>query len=141
MYLDDGISRSSAPKDAPQYRMEKIANSEYREVKITHNYVAIETREIKVERVHDNYAPKLEKYFYVAVLHDPAEICGNSGPLKGVSISGQKTELITGGTPEARASQLSSSENNAWYHNENINISFIKIFDNGPSIVVRAEYT
>jgi alpha-glucosidase len=140
MYLDDGISRSSAPKDAPQYRMEKIANSEYREVRITHNYVASKTREIKVERVHDNYTPKWEKYYYVAVLHDPAEFSGSLGPLKSVSISNRKIEPFIGGTPERRASQLSLSGNNAWYYNENVNISFIKVFDDISSIVIRAEY-
>jgi alpha-glucosidase len=140
MYLDNGISRSSAPKDAPQYRMDKIANSEYREVKITHKYLSAKTREIKVERVHDNYTPKWEKYFYIAILHDPAEVPGYSGSLESVSISDQKIKQITGDTPERRASQLSSMENDAWYYNENINISFIKIFDNSPSIVIRAEY-
>jgi len=140
MYLDDGISRSSAPKNALQYRMEMIANSEYREVRITHNYVAPNAREIRVERIHDNYTPKYEKYFYVALLHDPAEILGNSGPLKSVIVSDREIELITGETPERRASQLSSLEINAWYHNENTDISFIKIFDNSPSIVIKVEY-
>jgi alpha-glucosidase len=140
MYLDDGISRSSAPKDAPQYRTEKIANSEYREVRIIHKYSGPKSREIKVERLHDNYTPKWEKYFYVAVLHDPAEVQGGSGPLKGVCISGQKIELIAGGTPEERASGLGLSEDNAWYYNENINISFIKVYDSSPSIVITAEY-
>lgn len=140
MYLDDGISRSSAPKDAPQYRMEKIANSEYREVRISHKYADPKSREIRIERVHDNYTPKWEKYFYVAVLHDPAEFLGGSGPLKEISISGQKIELIPGKTPEERASGLSLSESNAWYYNENINISFIKVYDRSPSIAIMAEY-
>jgi alpha-glucosidase len=140
MYLDDGISRSSAPRDAPQYREEKIANSEYREVRITHNYITSKAREIRIERIHDNYTPRWERNFYVAVLHDPAEFRGDFGPLESISISDQKIELIAGGTPEERASRLSSAQNNAWYYNEKINISFIKVFDNSPSISIRAEY-
>jgi hypothetical protein len=33
-----------------------------------------------------------------------------------------------------------SMEDDAWYYNENINISFIKIFDISPSIVIKVEY-
>jgi alpha-glucosidase len=140
MYLDDGVSRSSAPKDAPQYRMDETANSEYREVKITHKYLSAKKREIKIERVHDNYTPKWEKYFYIAILHDPAEVPGSSGLLESVSISDKKIEQISDGTPEKKASQLSSMEKDALYYNEDINISFIKVFDNNPSIVITAEY-
>ncbi|MBV9689915.1 MAG: hypothetical protein JO202_09410 [Ktedonobacteraceae bacterium] len=144
MYLDDGVSRSSAPQDAPQYRysQDTQAKSEYRETRITHVYIDgnAKTRHIKVERVHDNYAPKFENYFFVAILHDPAEPTGSSGPLKSLKRDGQEIHLITGSAAEQRAATLNASTHDAWYHNENVNISFVKVFDNNPLITLVADY-
>lgn len=136
MYLDDGISRSSAPQaevDDPK------ANDEYRQTNITHSYTSEKIREIKVERIHDNYTP-FEKFFFVAILHDPSEVKGNSGPLYSVTVAGQKIDLITDGTIEQRANAVHNSDKNAWYYNESINISFIKVFDNSSSISIQAQY-
>ena len=137
MYLDDGVSRSSAPAaevDDPN------AKDEYRETKITHRYTGDKMREIKVEHVHDGYTPPFEKHFFVAVLHDPGEQKGVSGPLKSVNIGGQTLNAIAGDSPEQRADALNASANNAWYYNENINISFIKVLDNSQSISINVEY-
>ncbi|MEQ9668948.1 TIM-barrel domain-containing protein [Coleofasciculus sp. G2-EDA-02] len=137
MYLDDGVSRSSAPKAEVD---DDKANDEYRATKITHSYTSEKTREIKVERIHDGYTPQYEQYFFVALLHDPGEAKGNSGPLKSVTIAGQQVSAITGNSPEERAQHLNASANNAWYYNENINISFIKVFDNASSITLKLDY-
>jgi len=137
MYLDDGVSRSSAPKaevDDPN------ANDEYRETKISHSYTSEKVREIKVERVHDGYTPPFEKYLFVAVLHDPGEQKGSNGPLKSISIGGQQLQPIVNGYPNERADALNKSGSNAWYYNVDINISFIKVFDNSKSITIKAEY-
>ena len=71
MYLDDGVSRSSAPDaeaDDP-----KAAN-EYRETSIQHVYNRdTKSRRVTVERVHKGYTP-METYFYVRLLHAPEEI-------------------------------------------------------------------
>ncbi|NER38426.1 MAG: alpha-glucosidase [Oscillatoria sp. SIO1A7] len=131
MYLDDGESRSSAPKsqvDDPK------ANDEYRETVITNKYKdSTNAREIKVERVHDGYTPG-EKYFFVAVLHDPGEAKGNHGPLDTVSIGGTQLPMV------GDSGALDASGNNAWYYNASINISFIKVFDNSDSIAITANY-
>jgi alpha-glucosidase len=138
MYLDDGISRSSAPKDAPQYKNSederRYSNSEYRETRISHTYIDNDKkiREIKVERIHDNYTPKFEEYFFVAILHAPDE--PKSGPLKSIKFDGQEVRLITGNTPEQRADELSAFSENAWYYNESIYISFLKVFDDSRSL-------
>ncbi|MDJ1185530.1 TIM-barrel domain-containing protein [Roseofilum casamattae] len=137
MYLDDGVSRSSAPTaevDDPN------ANNEYRETKISHSYIGEKVREIKVERIHDGYTPPLEQYFFVAILHDPTEPQSNLGSLRRVSVNSHVLSAISNGTPAARAQGLNISPQNAWYHNEDINISFIKVFDNNPSITITAEY-
>jgi alpha-glucosidase len=148
MYLDDGVSRSSAPKHVLQFRYSEEerqdANSEYRETHITHAYLDRKTREIKVERTHDQYTPKFETYFFVAVLHDPAELKGSTGPLKSISIhrdgDRQTVDPITGGTAEQRADHLKASTCDTWYYNENINISFIKVIDNNKLITITADY-
>ena len=138
MYLDDGISRASEPKESALYDCDDLANSEYRSVLITHSKTG-STRQITLDRKHDNYQPK-EDFFFVAILHDPSETTGNSGPLKSVTIDGQEVGLITGGDAGERAYKLSGSSRNAWYYNENIKISFVKVFDNSSSIKIQAEY-
>lgn len=141
MYLDDGVSRSSAHPEAHpvEFGGDSQAKGEYRQVEITHAYAG-KTRQIKIDRVHDNYTPALEKYYFVAILHDPAETRGVSGCLQRVKIAGQDVELITGDTSEQRSHALNASSNNAWYYNENVNISFIKVFDNNPTVNIVAEY-
>jgi alpha-glucosidase len=142
MYLDDGVSRSSADRDAHpvEFGGDDQAKGEYRQIQITHAYTAEKIREIKVERVHDSYTPPLENYFFVAILHDPSESRGVSGCVKRVTIGGQEVELITGDTPAQRSQTVNASLNSAWYYNENINVSFMKVFDNNPIISIVAEY-
>lgn len=96
LYLDDGVSRSSALKQDSRCRGDSQANSEYRETRIIHTYTDEKTREIKVERIHDNYTPKFEDSFFVAVLHEPNGSKESSGSLKSVNINGQDVSLITG---------------------------------------------
>ncbi|MBE9212004.1 alpha-glucosidase [Plectonema cf. radiosum LEGE 06105] len=155
MYLDDGVSRSSAPPREKLPGSDKMGKGEYREVVITHsgypdpsldNKTDKKTRIIDIGRVHDNYTPP-EKYFFVAIMHDPSELPTrdlnnrrNSSPLRSISIDDREIPLITNGNAEERANQLSNSQKNAWYYNENIDISFIKVFDNSPSLSISAEY-
>ncbi len=137
MYLDDGVSRSSAPlkeKDAEEHAKkggDPDAKSEYREVLITHQYTK-SSRQIKVRRVHDGYTPPLEKYFFVAVLHDPSETAAPSA----IKLGGAALEFISGGTLESRAGRLADSSSSAWYYNENLRISFVKVFDQAAEIVL-----
>jgi alpha-glucosidase len=95
MYLDDGVSRSSAPQGDPDRGADKQARSEYRETKIEHTYTG-KTRTINVNRIHDGYTPTLERYFFVAILHDPLESQTATGCVKSVNIAGNEIELITG---------------------------------------------
>ncbi|OCQ91122.1 alpha-glucosidase [Oscillatoriales cyanobacterium USR001] len=135
MYLDDGVSRSSSPK-LPEPGWDEEANDEYRKTLITHSYsqYSEKIREIKVERLHDGYTPKFETYFFVAILHDPSETKGSSGCLKSVKVAGQELQQVQSND------YLHGSAHNAWYYNDSINISFIKVFDNSSSITIAAEY-
>jgi alpha-glucosidase len=125
MYLDDGVSRSSAPARHPEEGGDPAARGEYREVRITHTYAGPSARRVLIERGHDGYAPPLENYFFVAILHDPS---AQSAPTT-ITLAGTPVALITGGSPESRADRLATSDVSAWYHNESIRISVVKVFD------------
>ncbi len=143
MYLDDGVSLSSTDTATHPQLQKKYPErdwNEYRETRITHTGSDPKKREIKVERLHEGYTPALEKYFFVSILHDPNESKGASGCLQSITINGQQIECISGGTAEQRSDSLWASPVAAWYYNEGINISFVKVPDNNPSIVISAEY-
>lgn len=147
MYLDDGVSRSSALPREELPGSDEMGKGEYRQVSITHTGYPNKTRLININRERDNYTP-IEKYFFIAILHDPSELPQrdpvsnkrSSSPLKSVSIDEQEIFFITGENPAQRADQLSKSEKNAWYYNEDIDISFIKVFDETENIKIMTEY-
>lgn len=153
MYLDDGVSRSSAPSRKELPGSDEIGEGEYRKVSISypdinHRSHDNKTRSIYISRnEHDNYIP-FEKYFFVAILHDPSELPKrdsnsnkrSSSPLKNVSINEQEISLIAGDTPENRAEKLKNYQNHTWYYNENIDVSFIKVFDSSPHFHISVEY-
>lgn len=81
--------------------------NKYRATKISHvRDEGSKERKITVKRILDGCTPEFEKYFFVAILHDPAEKKGDSGCLKKVSIGGQQIELISGGTAKQRSGSL-----------------------------------
>lgn len=152
MYLDDGVSRSSALPTEELPGSDEMGKGEYRAVQIRHSGYPNpnfdnKTRTISIERIHDHYTP-FEKYFFVAILHDPSELPQRdsnskkrtSSPLKKVSINEEEITLITGDTPEIRAESLNNYPQNAWYYNDNIDVSFIKVFDDNSRFTVTAEY-
>ncbi|WPD21641.1 MAG: glycoside hydrolase family 31 protein [Candidatus Electrothrix scaldis] len=145
MYLDDGESLSSTDTVMAHPHLEEAYPERdwntYRATKISHiRDEGSKERKITVKRIHDGYTPEFEKYFFVAILHDPAEKKEDSGCLKKIRIDEQQIELISGGTAEQRSGSLWASPVNAWYYNENINISFVKVFDNSSEISINAEY-
>ncbi|HEX6527694.1 MAG TPA: TIM-barrel domain-containing protein [Streptosporangiaceae bacterium] len=137
MYLDDGISRSSAPA---QEGGDEQAADEYRHTRITHSYLSPGHREIRVERIHDRYTPPFEKDFRIAILHDPAEPKGPSGPLSQLSVDGQQLTPLPGGTAAERAAALEASEVSAWYYDDLLNRSVIKVIDDRPFRLVQLSY-
>lgn len=141
MYLDDGVSRSSAPICPENQGGDPMAKGEYREVLINHNYTDVKHREINIIRTYDNYKPKYEDFFFVAILHDEKEI-SESGiqPVKKITVNGEETLIISEGDINQRAASLCNCNKNAWYFNENINISFIKVFDNNTNLKINIEY-
>ena len=98
-----------------------------------------ERAQVRVQRVHDGYKPKLETYFFVAILHDPSETRGPDGPLDKVLVAGQEIGPIRGASPEDRAGKLNDSPGNAFYYDENVNITFFKVIDNSSDILLELQ--
>lgn len=85
MYLDDGVSRDSAPKDLPQYKyshkldvqdiegetatQENEAKSKYREVHITQTYVSSTTRLVTLSHPWNGYdaSPNIGNTYNLAI--------------------------------------------------------------------------
>jgi alpha-glucosidase len=136
-YLDDGVSRSSAPKKSDNWEEhlrhggDPEAKGEFREVLVAQTYTNNRARHVSVTREHDGYTPPFEKYFFLAFLHDPAEQVPNA-----VQRAGNNLRMISGGSVDDRARQLAASDHDAWYYNENLRISFVKIFDDSQQIQV-----
>ncbi|MZP42434.1 hypothetical protein GTO89_05185 [Heliobacterium gestii] len=140
MYLDDGVSRSSAPSGDRRSGADPQAKSEYRETRITHSYTGNDKRQVRIERMHDGYTPKLENHFFVAILHDPVEKIGARGCLHGVTLGGSELPCLTDGSTQERATRLLEAEKNAWYFNEDVRISFIKVFDDSTLLEIELTY-
>jgi alpha-glucosidase len=137
-YLDDGVSRSSAPTADPALDDDPLGRGEYRQVTITHRTSRDGSRRyVEVEREHDGYTPQ-EKYFVVQLLHDPAQrrdsVTGL--PVHSVRCAGLDLPRLPGGSSQggsrAGARALEASEVNAWYHDEQLNATYVKVFDDRP---------
>lgn len=140
MYLDDGVSRSSAPICDESQGGDPDSKGEYREVNITHKYIGSTNREINITRIHDNYKPQYEDFYYVAILHNKDEIKGgNYLPLKKVTINENDASIIINGTIDQRVDEIKTATSNSWYFNENINISFIKVSDKDTDTNIKIE--
>jgi alpha-glucosidase (family GH31 glycosyl hydrolase) len=132
MYSDDGVSRSSAPVFPVTEGGDPEAAGEYRQTEIKHYYPEWKKRTITLSWLRNNYVPD-EKFLYLAVLHDPGEQIAmpiSQIRIAQVNSSGDYTaelQCIGAGGGEV-ADKLTASTVNAWYYNNSINISFLKIF-------------
>lgn len=140
LYLDDGISRSAAPQRPLEEGGDEQARGEYRHTVITHFYPTPGNREITVKREHDRYTPPLEKDFRIAILHDPSEPQGPSGPLEQLTIDGTHIDPITGPITAQRAATLEASTANTWYYDDILNRTIIKLIDDQPTRLIRLTY-
>lgn len=116
LFQDDGVSRSSEAIDSD----DKYANEEYRLTKINHYYIDKNLRAINIKFIHNNFVPK-ENYMYIALLHDDIT------PIESIFINNMFVEYIGDGGSNL-ANELSYINKDAWYYNNDINISFLKVF-------------
>ncbi|MGC4102443.1 glycoside hydrolase family 31 protein [Ferruginibacter sp.] len=112
LYLDDGIST------------EAELENKYRYVQIDQQQSA-NTRRATFTRLTDNYTPD-ENYYFIAFL-------GTEAP-KQVSIDGNNIPNVF--FPAA----LQQSQQNSYYWNSNIGITFVKLFDNAAVLRVEADF-
>lgn len=126
-YLDDGISRSSAPEPDDAFDEDQAGKAKYREVTVNHRFES-QQRFIDITRGHDGYQP-LETFFYVALRHDPSECPSDRDAIDHVELDGAPVEKIICGTTQERDAALRASTGNAWYYNDVIRTSYLKVFD------------
>lgn len=141
MYLDDGVSRSSAIAVSPEYGGDPLAEGKYRQVRIEHRLDG-NVRTIDIVREHDGYAPEHEKYYFVALLHDPGERIDAAGCLKSIQVGGNAIARIEAGSVQQRRDALVAMQTDGWYFDETIRTSFVKIMDalDRTSVTIAAEY-
>ncbi|CAF1253222.1 unnamed protein product [Didymodactylos carnosus] len=92
----DGVSSKSDPINPYRDRKQDekcdeadTANDELRAIEISHSFTS-QGRTIDFKRKHNKYSLEFEKYFFLAIFHDPSETNGKSGPLKNVQIQHRK---------------------------------------------------
>eukprot|EP01116_Phalansterium_solitarium_P018762 TRINITY_DN5086_c0_g3_i1.p1 TRINITY_DN5086_c0_g3~~TRINITY_DN5086_c0_g3_i1.p1 ORF type:complete len:1057 (+),score=440.53 TRINITY_DN5086_c0_g3_i1:132-3302(+) len=143
MFLDDGVSRSSARKFDKASGGDPQANDEYRHVLVLHYKAAADTRIVKITRPFDNFKPVYETFYFVAILHAPSENAPGTatGPLATVTVSNVVLTEIAGSlSPSQRADALAASTTDAFYYNQDINITFVKVFDTSDNISIELKY-
>lgn len=131
MYLDDGVSRSSQPELFQQIGIDPLANGEYREVRISHKWTSERIRRITVLRVHDRYTPQYEKYYCLALLHDPTD---GEYPVRDLKINGEP--IAKADTKEA----FEAAEVDAWYFNQAERTTYVKVMDDKVEALVDVVY-
>ena len=128
-YLDDGISRSSAPEADPALDEDPAGRGEYRQVTVSHRLDSSgKHRYVSIERDHDGWTPP-ESYFYLALAHDPHEAHGSNWPISTVTLAGSEFRCLSSGSLAERAQALQDSTENAWYYDESINTTMVKVID------------
>ncbi len=117
LYQDDGISKAAAT--GATYRLSRI----YQRTQVNNS---VTTRQVRIARVHDQYAPPAG-YFFVALL-------GSITSAKQVSRDGAAVSQVSS------PALLQSSSVDAWYWNSDIDIVFVKLFDTRPDTTVTIGY-
>lgn len=137
MYLDDGISRSSAPQIELQFGGDPEAKDEFRKVVIEHKPEANWNRTIKVDRKHDGITStehNLCPYYFVALPHDPAEPIvvdeqQSKDSICEIKVNGVKIPFFAATDNGDLINDFNNSNENKWYFNTALNTSFIKVFE------------
>jgi alpha-glucosidase len=116
LYQDDGISNQAS---AGTYRLSRVYQQ-------TLQNGASVTRQVRIARVHDNFAPPAT-YYYVAIL----------GSITSPAVVARDGAAITNvGNPTS----LASSPVDAWYWNSSVQIAFAKIYDNRSDTTITFNY-
>jgi alpha-glucosidase len=107
LFLDDGVSTD-------------YLQGKFRETEIT-TATAADARTIRFRRVSDGFTPK-EPFFFVRLVGQPSTTS--------VTINGANV-------PKVAADEVPASPENAYGHDATLQVTTIKIVDNGPDLLVR----
>ena len=119
LYLDDdGKTRNAETKQ------------EYRVTEIIHEGISGGQR-VRVKRVHDKYKPP-ETFYYVSLL-------GTTVPTS-VKVATIQIPKKTGQSDEEAADALAKSTVDAFYHNDFLKTTFIKVFDQRADVTIEAVF-
>ncbi|WP_255113548.1 TIM-barrel domain-containing protein [Synechococcus lacustris] len=138
MYLDDGVSRSSAMPSA-HFSSDPEALGMYRSVLITHRFEAPKVRLIDIIRTHDNYTPAVN-YFFVRILHEPSESGDNSDCVTSLSLNGNGIRLIENSSVEEARTSLSKSSVDSYIYDSNLRCTLVKIHDISSKLFLLVNY-
>lgn len=123
LYQDDGMTTDAQTKQA------------YRTTRIKRTTNPDGSKQVQLVRENDNYNPApqdVKGFYYIALLETN---------VKSVKINDTKIPYLNDKsqkTPEQYGSQLAVSPVNACYWNQDINITFIKVFDVESSVTIVA---
>lgn len=136
-YLDDGVSRSSAPEGDPLLGDDPAARGEHRQVTVQHRRdVRGQRRFVDVHRDHDGWTPR-ETYFHVCLLHDPAEPGPAQGlpdgPLAQVGRDGRVLQHCPD-APAALAAARTGDAGGAWYYDAARHATVVTVVDDAPQM-------
>lgn len=136
MYLDDGKSRSSAPKIDINLGGDPEANDEFRRVDIRHMPDTNWNRTINVDRNYngiENSEHNLCPYYFIALPHDPSEPINNEQVMDKDSICQVKVNgsvipfFAATDNGEAIDDHFNNAAENNWYYNTALKTTFIKV--------------
>ena len=118
-YQDDGITTNAELK------------GEYRITKVAHKAISGEGQEVTIVREHDSYQPSANFYF-VSFLGRPVPTS--------VTANGTKVSQINVGDDNKNANALAASTANAYYYNNSLQTTFVKIIDDTSSMTLRVSF-
>jgi alpha-glucosidase len=111
LYLDDKVSTQAQGNGV--YRLTQISQS-------MRVLPGSRVQTVQINRLYDKFQPK-EPYYFVAMLDTnvPTTVA-----VKGAALPG-----ISGGSDSANAAQLEAAAVNAFYYNQSLRTTFVKVFD------------
>jgi len=118
-YQDDGISTNAE------------VNGEYRITKIAHQAISGNEQEVTITREYNQYQPAAN-FYYVSFLGRPTPTS--------VVANGAALSPIQNGNDEQNANALAASGSNAYYYNNSLQTTFVKLFDDTSSMTLRISF-
>jgi alpha-glucosidase len=119
VYLDDRISTDAQEKQV------------YRSTEISQSSSVPGQQQVRVRRTHDKFTPA-EPFYFVALLQTQKPVS--------VTRDGAAIAMIDAGSDKASADALAASAVDAYYYNQSLQTTFVKLFDNESDTTLVANF-